>query len=79
MVMLVGVACPCMCGCGRHVLIVLGGVQGLEYALSCDPTLNVKDVSLLFHHYLNVCPNQGSATIRTEVRPYKGWGLGGGV
>ena len=48
--------------------MVLGGVQGLEHSLAYDHTLHMKDVSLLFHHYLNVCPNQGSRTIRTEVR-----------
>ena len=51
----------------RHVLIVFGGVKGLEYALSKDASLkDVKDVSKLFHYYINTCPNQGSNTIRTE-------------
>lgn len=58
--------------CCRHVLVVLGGVQGLEHSLSCDPSLHVDHVSLLFHHYLNMCPSQGSATIRTEVGVVKG-------
>ena len=52
----------------RHVLVVLGGVKGLEFTLSCCSDLQeLEDVSLLFHHYLNVCPQQGSRTIRTEV------------
>ncbi|KAK6638054.1 hypothetical protein RUM44_008479 [Polyplax serrata] len=50
----------------RHGLIVFGGLQGLENALESDTTLNVGDVSLLFDHYLNTCPQQGSRTIRTE-------------
>ena len=48
------------------MLIVFGGVKGLEYSLECDNSLSVDDVSLLFHHYLNTCPDQGSRTIRTE-------------
>ena len=56
----------CMYVCS-HALVVLGGVQGLEHSLSCDPSLHVEHVSLLFDHYLNLCPRQGSATIRTEV------------
>lgn len=51
----------------RHLLIVFGGLKGLEYSLECDESLRVNDVSLLFHHYLNTCPGQGSRTIRTEV------------
>ena len=52
-----------------HLLIVFGGLKGLEYSLECDDSLKIgKDVSLLFHHYLNTCPSQGSRTIRTEVR-----------
>ncbi len=47
--------------------MVLGGVQGLEHSLRSDHSLKLDDVSLLFDEYLNVCPNQGSRTIRTEV------------
>ena len=46
---------------------MFGGLKGLEHALDCDGTLTMGDVSLLFHHYLNTCPAQGSRTIRTEV------------
>lgn len=42
-------------------------MHGLEHALSHDQTLAMDDVTLLIHHYLNVCPNQESRTIRTEV------------
>ena len=51
----------------RHLLVVFGGLKGLEYSLESDDHLQMKDVSLLFNHYLNTCPEQGSRTIRTEV------------
>lgn len=56
-------------------MLVFGGLQGLEASLESDESLTVDDVSLLFHFYLNTCPNQGSRTIRTEVRtfPYLVW------
>ncbi|KAJ8870691.1 hypothetical protein PR048_029715 [Dryococelus australis] len=50
----------------KHILIVFGGVQGLEAALESDEKLTVDDPALLFDHYLNTCPGQGSRTIRTE-------------
>jgi predicted SPOUT superfamily RNA methylase MTH1 len=50
----------------NHILIVFGGVEGLEYALENDETLMEDDVSALFDHYVNTCPNQGSRTIRSE-------------
>jgi predicted SPOUT superfamily RNA methylase MTH1 len=34
--------------------------------VSNDPDLRSKDTQALFDMYLNVCPNQGSNTIRTE-------------
>lgn len=46
---------------------MFGGLKGLEASLESDEALDVDDPSLLFHHYLNTCPNQGSRTIRTEV------------
>ena len=46
---------------------MFGGLKGLEYSLECDENLQVDDVRLLFDHYLNTCPGQGSRTIRTEV------------
>ncbi|XP_065206282.1 putative methyltransferase C9orf114 [Planococcus citri] len=49
-----------------HGLIVFGGVQGLEYALENDNALEIDDVSLLFDHYINICPEQACRTIRTE-------------
>ena len=52
-----------------HLLIVFGGVKGLEVAVEADGQL--KDIEdgdpkHLFDLYLNTCPNQGSRTIRTE-------------
>ncbi|PNF14519.1 putative methyltransferase C9orf114 [Cryptotermes secundus] len=50
----------------NHALIVFGGLQGLEAALDNDEMLTVNDPALVFDHYLNTCPGQGSRTIRTE-------------
>lgn len=50
----------------KHLLVLFGGLQGLEAALENDDTLNLDDPSLLFDHYLNTLPGQGSRTIRTE-------------
>jgi len=50
----------------KHLLVVFGGVAGLEAALEADDKLDATDPSELFDLYLNVCPDQGSRTIRTE-------------
>lgn len=50
----------------NHLLIVFGGVQGLETSLESDEAITETEVELLFDHYINTCPNQGSRTIRTE-------------
>ncbi|CAM9190506.1 unnamed protein product [Lampetra fluviatilis] len=50
----------------RHLLLVFGGLQGLESSLASDRRLRVAEPSLLFHLYLNTCPGQASRTIRTE-------------
>ncbi|CAL1567745.1 unnamed protein product [Knipowitschia caucasica] len=50
----------------KHLLVVFGGVQGLEASLDADQNLDVTDPSVLFDLYLNTCPGQGSRTIRTE-------------
>lgn len=49
-----------------HILIVFGGLQGIDGALENDDKINVDDASLLFDQYLNIVPGQGSRTIRTE-------------
>lgn len=50
----------------RHLLVVFGGLSGLEASVEADETLEVDDAKYMFHHYLNTCPDQGSRTIRTE-------------
>ncbi|CAF97123.1 unnamed protein product [Tetraodon nigroviridis] len=50
----------------KHLLVVFGGLQGLEASVDADPNLDVTDPSVLFDLYLNTCPGQGSRTIRTE-------------
>ncbi|XP_056147191.1 kynurenine--oxoglutarate transaminase 1 [Lampris incognitus] len=50
----------------KHLLVVFGGLQGLEASVDADQNLSVSDISVLFDHYLNTCPCQGSRTIRTE-------------
>ena len=49
------------------MLVVFGGVKGLEAALEADDKLDANDPRELFTNYLNTCPVQGSGTIRTEV------------
>ncbi|GAB2266570.1 hypothetical protein Dimus_001566 [Dionaea muscipula] len=50
----------------RHLLIVFGGLAGLEECIEEDRSLKGKDAREVFNVYLNTCPNQGSRTIRTE-------------
>uniref|UniRef100_A0A8C2HQV2 SPOUT domain containing methyltransferase 1 n=1 Tax=Cyprinus carpio TaxID=7962 RepID=A0A8C2HQV2_CYPCA len=50
----------------KHMLVVFGGLQGLEASVDADENLNVADPGVLFDLYLNTCPGQGSRTIRTE-------------
>ncbi|PHH71327.1 hypothetical protein CDD82_6585 [Ophiocordyceps australis] len=55
----------------EHLLIVFGGPRGLEFASMNDEELVGRDVQGprtrdLFDHWVNVLPNQGSRTIRTE-------------
>ena len=50
----------------RHLLVVFGGLKGLEASLESDEKLTENDPSLVFDHYINTCPGQGSGTIRTE-------------
>lgn len=50
----------------KHLLIVFGGLKGLEAALEVDNKLPGDDPAPLFDRYLNTCPQQGSRTIRTE-------------
>eukprot|EP00510_Aplanochytrium_minuta_P000492 CAMPEP_0184011978 /NCGR_PEP_ID=MMETSP0954-20121128/4128_1 /TAXON_ID=627963 /ORGANISM="Aplanochytrium sp, Strain PBS07" /LENGTH=349 /DNA_ID=CAMNT_0026291857 /DNA_START=94 /DNA_END=1143 /DNA_ORIENTATION=- len=52
----------------KHLLIVFGGVSGLETAVEDTEDMNIpaSRTSYLFDAYVNTCPNQGSRTIRTE-------------
>lgn len=53
----------------KHLLIVFGGVAGLEVAVKNDrelPKLGVTEAKDVFDRWVNVCPGQGSRTIRTE-------------
>lgn len=52
----------------EHILIVFGGVQGLEKAVEDTPELDISrsKTKHLFDMYINSCPEQGSRTIRTE-------------
>nr|XP_043619433.1 putative methyltransferase C9orf114 homolog [Erigeron canadensis] len=50
----------------RHLLIAFGGLAGLEECIEEDKNLTGKDPREVFNTYLNICPHQGSRTIRTE-------------
>ncbi|XP_063792518.1 putative methyltransferase C9orf114 homolog isoform X2 [Pseudophryne corroboree] len=50
----------------RHALVVFGGLKGLEASVDSDQNLDIQEPGILFNHYLNTCPGQGSRTIRTE-------------
>uniref|UniRef100_A0A5B7AYQ3 Methyltransferase n=1 Tax=Davidia involucrata TaxID=16924 RepID=A0A5B7AYQ3_DAVIN len=50
----------------RHLLIAFGGLAGLEESIEEDNNLKGKNVHEVFDSYLNICPHQGSRTIRTE-------------
>jgi len=52
----------------RHALIIFGGLSGLELAIESDPILGLRaeDSKDLFDFWVNICPGQGSRTIRTE-------------
>ena len=59
-----------------HVIVVFGGVHGLERSVRGDKNLAALGISGdadakcgvadLFDYYVNTCPKQGSKTIRTE-------------
>jgi predicted SPOUT superfamily RNA methylase MTH1 len=68
----------------KHLLVVFGGVAGLEPAVASDPVLKEKGLTKetahdVFDWWVNLVPGQGSRTIRTEeavllglmgLRPY---------
>ena len=48
------------------LLIVFGGVKGLEFAFENSSRLNKKTCQESFDYYVNCCPGQACRTIRTE-------------
>lgn len=52
----------------RHALIVFGGVAGIEECVDADESLQFSGSasSTMFDKWINVCPYQGSRTIRSE-------------
>lgn len=50
----------------NRILVVFGGLEGLEAAVEADESINCSTPEELFEHYLNSVPGQGSRTIRTE-------------
>ncbi|CAB4477320.1 DUF171-domain-containing protein [Rhizophagus irregularis] len=52
----------------NHLLIVFGGLGGIEAAIDVDEDLKCsgEEADALFDLWVNTCPNQGSRTIRTE-------------
>jgi len=59
----------------KHMLIVFGGVAGLEKAAKADAELEkmgVAEPSGLFDYWVNLCPGQGSRTVRTEEAVWLG-------
>ena len=55
-------------GSYRHALIVFGGVAGIEECIDADESIHLSGAksSTLFDKWINICPYQGSRTIRTE-------------
>ena len=59
----------------QHMLVVFGGVAGLEAAHKADDALQkmgVLEAGKLFDYWVNLCPGQGSRTIRTEEAVWLG-------
>ncbi|KAF2347846.1 putative RNA methyltransferase [Trinorchestia longiramus] len=50
----------------KKLLVVFGGVAGLEEALSRDAVLTESSPENLFDAYINACPQQQTRTIRTD-------------
>jgi methyltransferase len=53
----------------EHMIVVFGGLAGLEAAVRVDSELQDKGVTEakeLFDFWVDICPGQGSRTIRTE-------------
>jgi predicted SPOUT superfamily RNA methylase MTH1 len=50
----------------NHLVIVFGGLYGLEQSIESDNDCQATDPSQLFDYYINAVHSQGSRTIRTE-------------
>ena len=61
----------------RHMVVVFGGVKGLEEAAVNDGELQKMGIGKarvgeLFDYWVNLLPGQGSRTIRTEEAVWMG-------
>lgn len=52
----------------NHLLIVFGGVAGIEECVDADESMKLsgEDSKKMFDVWVNICPYQGSRTIRSE-------------
>lgn len=50
----------------KHMVIVFGGLAGLEGAIAADEDIKAGAPRELFDLYINACPAQGSRSMRTE-------------
>lgn len=52
----------------QHAIIVFGGVAGIEECVDADESIMVPGSKshTMFDQWVNICPLQGSRTIRTE-------------
>ena len=52
----------------RHLLVVFGGLGGIEASVEADETLTTKgrDADTLFDQWLDLCPSGGSKQVRPE-------------
>ncbi|KAL8872498.1 MAG: hypothetical protein Q9174_001885 [Haloplaca sp. 1 TL-2023] len=58
-----------------HMMIAFGGIAGLEVAVEADEELlkmGVSEPKDIFDYWVNLCPGQGSRTIRTEEAVWLG-------
>jgi methyltransferase len=55
-------------GSYRHALIVFGGVAGIEECIDADESIIISGSNCytMFDKWINICPYQGSRTIRSE-------------
>lgn len=51
----------------KHAIVYFGGLEGIEGIIEEEAgTIRIEDAESLFDLYINTCPDQGTATIRTE-------------